>query len=171
MTQLSRIRVSVLILLSVFLIYSCAKNESEDLTDSERQKLETEVSKAVDLLTTNFAVADTSELNKIVAEEYWHNNSNGSRPSREQWLNWLSGRMDKLESGELTIEKFYNDEVIVKILARNIAIVNGINISIGVNDGEPFNNAVRFSHVWVKENNRWKRRMFHDSRIEDYFSN
>jgi len=169
MKQLSAIQTLVLMILLLIFIGACGK--STTLTKSERDKLVPEVSEAVDRFIATFAAADTAAMDKIIVKEYWHNNTNGTRPTRMQWLNWLGGRKGKLESGELIIDKFYNENLEIEILSRNVAIVNGINVSIGTNSGEPFQNAVRFSHVWIKEDGRWKRRMFHDSRMQNYFSN
>lgn len=138
----------------------------KDESKSRREEnLKAEVLNAVAQFSAAFLEADAEKLNLLLAPDYRHTNTDGSVVSRERWLEWIRSRREKIASGELTIEKYENEEVEVTLLSPAIAVATGRNIASGVDSGKPFRTESRFTHVWAKQNDKWQRSVFHDSRI------
>jgi ketosteroid isomerase-like protein len=138
--------------------------EGESLRE---EKLKREVLSAIEQFSAAFAEADVEKLNLLLAPDYRHTNSDGSVVSRERWLEWIKSRREKITSRELVLEKYQNEAVEVVLLSSAVAAATGRNLAVGVDSGRPFRNEIRFTHVWTKENNKWRRTVFHDSRITE----
>jgi ketosteroid isomerase-like protein len=130
------------------------------------ENLKEEVLDAIEEFSAAFAQADADKLNLLLAPDYRHTNTDGSSSTRERWLEWIKTRREKIVSGELKIVDYENENVEVSLLSPTIAVATGRNFASGVDAGKPFNTAIRFTHVWKKENDKWQRAVFHDSRID-----
>lgn len=113
-----------------------------------------------------FRSGDVRTIEGLLAARYSHCNSDGSRPSKEEWLAWFESRARALREGRFIYTEYRNEDVEVHVHG-NAAVVSGVNVSAGRNDGRPFRIRLRFTNVWVLEGTRWRRAAFHDSRIED----
>jgi hypothetical protein len=138
----------------------------KDESKSRREEnLKAEVMNATAQFSAAFRDADAEKLNLLLATDYRHTNTDGSVVSRERWLEWIKSRRGKITSGELKIEKYENEDVEVTLLSSTAAVATGRNLASGVDNGKPFRIEIRFTHVWAKQNNKWQRTAFHDSRI------
>jgi hypothetical protein len=141
----------------------------EAIKDENKNRLEenlkAEVLNAISQFSAAFLEADAEKLNLLLAPDYRHTNTDGSVVSRARWLEWINSRHAKITSGELKIEKYDNEDVEVTLLSPAIAVATGRNLASGVDSGNPFRTEIRFTHVWTKQDNRWQRTVFHDSRI------
>lgn len=141
----------------------------KDESKSRREEnLKAEVLNAVAQFSAAFLEADAEKLNLLLAPDYRYTNTDGSVVSRERWLEWIKSRREKITSGELKIENYNNEDVEVVLLSPTITVATGRNIASGVESGKPFRTEIRFTHVWVKQNNKWQRTVFHDSRITEW---
>ncbi len=145
---------------------SCSHDQMQDHLGREQiVALEMEVQLALEKFSTAYANADVTVLDSMIAEEYLHTNTNGGMVSREQWLNWNRSRAASLANEETKIFDYRNEDVKIKILSAEIALVSGINAFARERDGTRENVRIRYSHVWVKNEGVWQRQLFHDSRI------
>jgi ketosteroid isomerase-like protein len=111
-----------------------------------------------------FVAADAERLGAMLTDDYLHSGPTGSILTKRAWLDWIVSRRAAIESGSFRFESYQNHDVRVRIYG-NTAIVNGRNSATGRRDGEPFAWNIRFTHVWVRQDGRWRRAAFHDSRI------
>lgn len=112
-----------------------------------------------------FVRADTEVLKQMLTEKYIHTN-HGNPPIRSaSWLKYIESRRQKLEQGVLQIELYETGELDFQYHG-NTGVITGIVQSKGTNNGEPFEVNIRFTQLWVFENDRWKRAAFQDSKIE-----
>lgn len=148
------------------MLLSCFHDQTKDhLGHDQIAALEMEVQQALEKFSSAYANADVTVLDSMIAEEYLHTNTNGGMVSREQWLNWNRSRAASLANEETKIFDYRNEDVKVKILSAEIALVSGINAFTRERDGNRENVRIRYSHVWVKNAGVWQRQLFHDSRI------
>ncbi len=129
-----------------------------------RSPAETEVLARVEAFARAFEAADTAALDALLAEDYVHCNSDGSRLTREAWLDWLASRRQEIAAGQFRWDRYRNSEIEVRVHG-DAAIVTGINDSSGVRSGQPFQSRLRFTQVWVRGPSGWRRAAFHDSRV------
>ena len=111
-----------------------------------------------------FARADADALDAFLAEDYVHTNSGGGILDKRTWLSWIQTRREELATGRLIIESYVNADVEVRIFG-DAAVVTGRNTTQGYRDDRPFTIQIRFTHVWVFEQGRWRRAAFHDTHI------
>ena len=111
-----------------------------------------------------FRAADAPALAAMLATEFSHVNSDGSKPTREQWLAFVATRRRDLDEGRFRWDLYRNVDLEVRIYG-DTAVVTGVNESSGVREGRPFSQRLRFTQVWVREGGQWRRTAFHDSRI------
>lgn len=111
--------------------------------------------------------ADVGTLRGLLTRDYVHTNgSSGNRINRDQWLTWVGSQKELLENGELLIETYELSDIRVRIYG-NAGVVTGKVKSNGIRKGEPFSVNVRFTNVWIKEKEVWRRAAFHDSPIPE----
>ena len=84
--------------------------------------------------------------------------------ARDEWLAWVATQRAALEAGTLIIDEYEIRALTIR-MRRDSANVTGIVSSRGSRGGEPFSREIRFTNVWVKDGEEWKRAMFHDSEI------
>jgi hypothetical protein len=111
--------------------------------------------------------ADVSALQKLLTANYIHvNGHSGSVLNRDEWLKWVASRRRELGSKNLVINSYSVDDVKVQIYGE-AAVLTGVVHSSGERSGAKFTLAVRFTNVWVKQGNAWRRAAFHDSRLPE----
>ena len=93
---------------------------------------------------------------------YRHTNS-GNRPINKQaWLSWVATRVEKVKQKRLVYQSYETRDLDIQHYPH-FAIVTGRNIASGTDMGKPFTVDIRFTHVWVNENEQWQRLSFHDA--------
>lgn len=126
---------------------------------------EVQIRQALEAFSKAFVIADTAQLSKMLTENYLHSNNGAAPIGKSAWLQYIQSRKKALEKNTLHINDYQNEEVVIKIY-NNTAIINGLNIAEGIENGKQFETKIRFTHTWVQEDGIWKRASFHDSVIE-----
>jgi len=133
---------------------------------SQQKLIEQDVRKSVMKFGKAFVRADFSILEKLICENYVHiNGKTGKRIQKKSWLNWNKSRQQIIEKGEYITSNYEIKDMQITIF-ENTAIVVGIIKSDGLDKGIPFQSHLRFSNVWLLENNKLCRAFFHDSEIK-----
>jgi ketosteroid isomerase-like protein len=133
------------------------------LMQSMRLDPSDEVRAAIDRFTEAFVSADTVALDGLLIDPYLHvNGSSGTLVGRDEWLAWMATQHEAIEAGDLVIDHYEVTDLTIR-MRRDSANVTGVVRTNGIRDGEPFDREIRFTNVWVKEGEEWKRAMFHDS--------
>jgi ketosteroid isomerase-like protein len=125
------------------------------------------VKAAIDEFAEAYVAADVEALDALLADPYLHvNGRSGALIGREDWLAWVATRREALENGTLVIDKYEIKDLTIR-MRRDSAHVTGIVSTSGIRDRVPFFAEIRFTNVWVKEGDIWKRAMFHDSQATE----
>ena len=121
---------------------------------------------AIESRVTAFAVAfrdaDAAVLAGMLAPRYVHTNGGGAPLGREQWLGYVTSRKKELDSGQLRLSRYENQDLQI-VLYGKTAVVTGINVSEGSRNGTTFSRRLRFTQVWVEIDGNWHRAAFHDA--------
>ena len=113
-----------------------------------------------------YAAADVEALRDRLAAGYVHvNGGSGSVIGREAWLAWVAGRAEALAAGRLVLDHYEVGELEVRVHGGDAAVVTGVVDSRGRQDGEPFVSRIRFTNLWIRTADGWKRAAFHDSAL------
>jgi ketosteroid isomerase-like protein len=128
------------------------------------EDVELEVRSRVTAFAEAFRDGDVKIVESLLGSRYSHCNSDGSSPTREQWLAWYRTRAADIRSGRYVLTEYRNEDVRVHI-HDGVAVVTALNVSAGTRAGEPFRHRLRFTQVWTREAGQWKRIAFHDSRV------
>ena len=116
----------------------------------------------VDAFAAAFRDADADRLKALLATDYVHTNG-GSRPlTADQWLTYVRTRRDAIAAGRLVVTTYQNSELDIRVHG-DAAIVTGVNVSEGTENGAPFRRALRFTQLWVLRHGRWLRAAFQDA--------
>lgn len=117
---------------------------------------------AIEALNEAYRTADVAVLETLITSDYAHTNGASAPIGREEWLAWNRLRAERQASGAWRTDSYVADGVEVRRLG-DVAVVTGVVRSSGVRDGAPSQVAVRFTALWVVENNQWRRAAFHDA--------
>jgi ketosteroid isomerase-like protein len=123
-----------------------------------------EVRQHVQSFSDAFVEADAETLETLLTDDYIHTNTGGGVLDKTEWLAWIRTRQADLAAGTIRIDRYIHDEVRIRTYGH-MAVVTGLNTTEGVREGEPFRSRLRFTHVWVKQGNQWRRAAFHDTRV------
>jgi ketosteroid isomerase-like protein len=120
---------------------------------------------AVDDFAAAYVAADVQALDALLADPYLHvNGGSGTVIGREDWLAWVATEREALDAGFLVVDQYEIADLTIR-MRRDSALLTGVVRTSGTRDGEPFSREIRFTNVWVKEGEEWRRAMFHDSEI------
>lgn len=108
-----------------------------------------------------FHTGDFDTVSKHIAEGYIHVNSGAAPYSRTQWLAWYEGYAQEITNGD-QVFKQYEIEALEIQRHQDAAYVSGVVRASGERFGDPFSQKIRFTNLWVWEDDRWKRAGFHD---------
>ena len=136
----------------------CLSISSSYAQDTAEQQLR----KTLEAFNLAFQAADTAALEQMLHEDYQHTNSGNRAFGKTAWLNWVASRRGLVEQGQLTYSSYQTRDLVIQ-LHGGFAVVTGRNTAVGVQSGEAFKVDIRFSHVWVTEQDRWQRLAFHDA--------
>ncbi len=111
-----------------------------------------------------FLVGNADEISSFIASDYTHTNGHSKAISREAWFNYLRGRQRDIESGKIRVDDYEMTEVEIQMLDQTAIVTGKVSFTV-TSDGERSNKSFRVTHVWVIEDEGWKRRAFHDTPI------
>ena len=130
------------------------------------QDQQLELKQAVESLAVAFSKADVSTLESLITDNYIHiNGRSGNVIGKQAWLKWNKSRQKNMATNKEVIERYQINSLQIELF-ENTAFVTGIVISSGTRNAEKFKSKIRFSNVWIRSKNQWKRATFHDSPIE-----
>ena len=123
------------------------------------------VLEAVQRLGTAYRDGDVETLESLITDQYVHTNSSSKPIDREAWLGWVANRAKAIDEGRLRVLEYDTSGVTV-LRHGDTAIVTGLNRTVREHDGRREESAVRFTMVWVKTDEGWKRAAFQDCRVQ-----
>ena len=154
---------STVILLGLFFLclYSCGKNN----TTSNEQNEEEVLLSALEKFNTAFAEGDVVTLSSMITDKYLHTNATSKAIQKEDWLNYLQKREVEIASGLTETLNYEMDEVALTFYDDAALVTARIKTEVKKNDSV---SAYRYrvTHLWIKENEEWKRAGFHDTGID-----
>jgi ketosteroid isomerase-like protein len=109
-----------------------------------------------------FVRGDVDMLDEMLTERYRHTNAGSMPLTKSQWLGWIASRRSRMDEGRLKYDRYATEELDV-VMTGDRAIVTGRNRAVGTKEGEEFTVDIRFTHVWVRNEGKWKRAAFHDA--------
>jgi len=122
-----------------------------------------DVRAAIDHFAEAYVAADVAALDELLADPYLHvDGDTGKLLGRDEWLAWVASQRAAIDRGDLVIAGYEIGDLTIR-MRRDAANVTGVLHTSGTRGGEPFERAIRFTNVWIKEGDAWKRAMFHDS--------
>lgn len=110
---------------------------------------------------TAFQSGDYDTVASYIADGYMHVNSDAPPIDRKQWLDWYKGYAGEIKNGDHVFERYKIEDVQI-VAYEDTAYVTGVVHANGVRFGEAFSQNIRFTNLWIVEQNRWKRVGFHD---------
>ena len=138
------------------------KNISSELNEDGLQVL-----LALEKFSQAYREADVETLADLLTGKYIHSNSGGPVIRKEGWLNWVASRKKSIDRQELIYSDYFNENLTIETYG-DAAVVHGINISKGTENGNYFHKKIAFTHTWTRIDGQWKRASFHDSKINDH---
>lgn len=130
------------------------------------QTVESRVLSKVQTFADAFRDGDIETIQGFLGSSYSHCNSDGSSPTKEEWLAWFNTRATDTRAGRFVYTEYHNEDIRIHV-HEAVAVVTAVNVATGTRDGAPFTHRLRFTQVWALEEGEWKRIAFHDSRVVD----
>lgn len=127
------------------------------------QKIELE--KAIERFNTAFAESQTEILESMLTENYRHTNSSNKAIDKQSWLSYISRRNRKIINGELQVLEYSMDDLEIQMHGSSAHITGRITTKTS-KIGIISENQYRVTHLWILENDQWKRAGFHDAKIK-----
>ncbi len=150
---------SILIIANSF--QGCSNETRIKLSSLEEEKL---LLSKVEEFNLAFKVCDLEKLHELVTEKYLHTNNKTKAIKKPAWFNYLKKRKLEIQNGILVVNEHYMDEIDLA-LYDDKAVVTGRMVVSTNKSGKRHENEYRVTHIWIKEDNIWKRAGFHDVRI------
>lgn len=138
------------------LVISCTPSVKSD--DEQSLKI------AIDQFNEAFKNGDTTILEGMITPNYVHTNGSWKSFGKEQWLDYMRSRKERLTNGDLVIENYLMDELAIEFHDRT-AIVTAKITSVSRDKGTLLERSFRVTNLWVKHENSWLRAAFHDTEI------
>lgn len=153
----------------IFLLLAVAacqvEQRQEQIPEKSVEQKSEELLNAIYDFNLAFAAADATKLEDLLTEQYAHTNGSSAPYSKEVWLNYIKGRKTKIDSGVLVIDDYGMNDIKMTFYDKT-ALVNGVVYSRGSENEATFDKQFRVTHLWVYEDDRWKRAGFHDGVIK-----
>ena len=134
------------------------------MVGSSTETAEVAVLSNVEAFAEAFQNGDVETIEGLLGSTYSHCNSSGSRPSREQWLEWYGSRAEEIREGRFTYTEYEIEDIRIQFHGE-VAVVTMVNTYKASNNGESVSGRLLLTQVWAIEDGEWKRIAFHDSRI------
>jgi ketosteroid isomerase-like protein len=150
----------------VFLVWFCGGcHAASTVPTSHACSAETaraDVTRAVHEFAGAFRAGDVAKVDALLHASYVHTNSGHKAIARAAWMDWLTSRSRKIESGELKVLSYELSDIEV-IVSSNVAVVTGrVDTATQVSAGTE-RSKIRFTNVWMCDAGQWKRIAFHDA--------
>ena len=149
-----------LVPLLLVLLWAC--NPQTPNTDTAHQET---LMQAVAAFNQAFKAGNVQQLESMITANYQHSNGNSKAIGKTTWLSFLSKRKKSLENGSLVINSYEMSETQVAFFENTAILTAKISVA-STQSGNYTENAYRVTHVWVYENQQWKRASFHDGKIK-----
>lgn len=148
-------------LLTLTILVSCSTPDPEyNMTDEDFQGIMSSIIQ----LNEAFEVADEAKLSSLITKDYQHTNGKSKAIGKTAWLNYIKKRKAQLDSGTLKVLEYATTESELKFYG-NTGIYTAKIIVKSEFNGEVKTNAYRVTHTWIRENDKWKRAAFQDTKI------
>jgi hypothetical protein len=108
-----------------------------------------------------FKRADVEVLDQMLTRNYHHQNDNSDPIGKAEWLTYVAERKLLLESKALEILDYEMTDVEIRI-KDDQALVSGVVKTTEKRNGLVSMKFFRVQHLWVRENEKWKRSKFED---------
>ncbi len=155
-------------LFSAFFLISCSdENPEQNVTPPQEPAVEVvdHLGQAIAKFGRAYQEADVNTLSEMVTEQYVHSNDGGPIIRKDEWLDWVASRRQMMVDSTLTVYQYFYEDMVIETYGY-AAVVHGEVVSRGFENGEPFEKRNVCTHTWVRENDRWQRASFHDSKVE-----
>lgn len=101
---------------------------------------------------------DFERLEKILAPDLMYTHSTGLVENREQFV-------EALKSGRQKYDSIIHEDLVVHVYGKTAFAAARVRMT-GNTKGQPFNNVLRFLHVWVKGKGGWQLAAHQSARIQ-----
>lgn len=155
---------AILFLMIIYMAYHPGMAQDSP-TDQEVEEKTVSLLRSIENFNLYFEKADAEKLNEMLTERYMHTNGSSKPYTKEIWLNYIRSRKTKLEASELVMNDYGMKDISISFYDQ-VALVNGVVYSKGMEKDEPFDKKFRVTHLWVLESGQWKRAGFHDGIID-----
>ncbi|WP_062058273.1 nuclear transport factor 2 family protein [Aquimarina longa] len=147
-----------LLVLFLITVFNLAGQENKAITS------ETTLLNTISVFNKAFKEGDVTKLESMITDNYIHTNGSSKSIGKTMWLAYLKKRKKTIRNGDLVVNAYEMKEMQSE-LYDNFAIITAKIMTTITKGGTVEENQYRVSHVWVKENNVWKRAAFHDTNI------
>lgn len=147
------------LLLLTFFCFSCT------IGNSDKGPTKESLSKTIKEFNRAFSSGNVAALVYMIADDYKHTNGSSRAIKAENWVNYLHKRSKDLNTKDLVVHSYDMDQIEI-VMYDDTAIVTGRVQTSTTSKGIRSENEYRVTHVWVYENERWKRAGFHDGKIK-----
>ena len=120
---------------------------------------------AIDAFGKAFVAADVSTLQTYLANDYIHvNGTSGSVLNKQQWLGWVESRHPKIKDGSIIINEYEIEDLMIRFHGDSAVVVGIVKTSIN-DHGNTHSSEIRFTNLWIYQDEKWLRAAFHDSHM------
>ena len=112
-----------------------------------------------------FSNADTATLSTLITKKYVHSNGSSGPYDRNQWLAYVQSRKAKMDQGNLEIQSYEMKDLRIMDYEKSAIVSATVEVK-QIEDGLSSTKIFLVTHLWVQENQKWKRAAFHDGKIE-----
>lgn len=149
----------ILLAVTISVMTSCSVSDAPEKPTKEG------LQKAISTFNTAFATGNVPELVYLISDDYRHTNGNSKSIDAKSWLDYLHKRSADIRSKDLVVHNYDMDEIDI-VMYNSSAVVTGRIKTSSTYQGNKRENEFRVTHIWVFENERWKRAGFHDGKIK-----
>jgi ketosteroid isomerase-like protein len=133
----------VILLVAVFSGNALAQAEQRQTSGAQREVIKTdnEIRKAI-------VAADTTALDRLLADEWTVTHTNGKQQTKAQFL-------EAFRSGRVRFERMDLDDVKIQVFGNTAVLTARITDKV-VFKGEPAEGQVRVISIYIKRDHRWQ---------------
>ncbi len=166
---MSHIRNLIPVLLAAFAL-GWALGADEKTTDEKKTRKKAdpaaeEVRQAIDELNAAVVAGDLKTVASRLGERYFHTSVAGLWDRAECFEKLLIPLSEQIKAGDIKYEVARTEDLHVEMYGGDTAIAVGRFTLKRSNS--PRLNQGRFTHVWVKEDGRWKRAAYHSHELPE----
>lgn len=151
---------NVLFVLFFSVLTSCSVS-----TASSEKPTKASLEKAINTFNQAFSNGNVPKLITMISDEYRHTNGSAKAIDARSWLNYLHKRSADIRSKELIVNSYEMDQIDI-VMYGTSAIVTGRVKTSSTYQENTRESEFRVTHLWIFENERWKRAGFHDGKIK-----